>query len=134
MHVAFVSAAMLVAPFAAANAFDWAPYREDSTIEILTDDEDGDRRETKIWIVVLDDAGFIRTNDSRWLANIRRGSPVLLRTRDVETPVTAEVIEDPLVYDRVEQAFKEKYGWVQKAMSVFRMSRPTVLKLSPRAE
>jgi hypothetical protein len=115
----------------AAVAFDWAPYREDSTVEIITLDEDGSPRETRIWIVVVDEFGFIRTNDSKWLGNIRRDPAIRLRTRDVTADFAAEEIDDPAVYDRVEQAFKEKYGWMQKVMSAFRMSRPTVLRISP---
>jgi len=117
-----------------AGAMDWAPYREDSTIEIITLDEDGSRRETKIWIVVLGGEGFIRTNDSKWLANIRRDPAVHLRTRGVEVAVTAEITDDPAIYGRVEQAFKDKYGLMQKMMSAIRMSRPTVLRVLPRSD
>jgi hypothetical protein len=130
-----------------ASAFDWTASREDSTVEIITLDEDGGKRETKIWIVVLDDAGYIRTNDSRWLANIRRGSAVQLRTKggtkseteggtgSVETSVAVEIIDDdPTTYDQVEQAFKDKYGVPQKIMSAFRMSRPTVMRITPGTE
>lgn len=116
-----------------ANAFDWTPYHEDSTIEIITLDEDGEVRETKIWIVIVDDMGFIRTNDSRWLANIRRGSAVRLRARGVETPVAVEIVDDTAIYDRVEQAFKDKYGLMQRVMSAFRMSRPTVMRITTGA-
>ncbi|MBW2290855.1 MAG: DUF2255 family protein [Deltaproteobacteria bacterium] len=116
-----------------ANAFDWTPYQEDSTIEIITLDEDGEGRETKIWIVVLDETGFIRTNDSRWLANIRRGSAVRLRVREVETPVAVEIVDDTAIYDRVEQAFKDKYGLMQRVMSAFRTSRPTVMRITTGA-
>lgn len=123
-------ATSVLAPIA--SAFDWTPYREDSTIEIITLDEDGEGRETKIWIVVIDEAGFIRTNDSRWLANIRRGSAVRLRVRDVETPVAVEIVDDTATYDRVEQAFKDKYGPMQRIMSAFRMSRPTVMRITFR--
>jgi hypothetical protein len=128
--IAALTVGMAVSTTAA--AFDWAPYREDSTIEIITLDEDGSPRETKIWIVVLDELGYVRTNDSKWLANIRRDPAVQLRTRDVASDFVAEEVDDPVVYDRVEQAFKEKYGFAQKFMSAFRMSRPTVLRISPR--
>ena len=132
---ALVGASVALGTFAAtASAFDWVSYREESTVEILTVDENGSPRETKIWIVVLEEVGFIRTNDSRWLANILRGSTVQLRARGVETDVTAESTDDPAEYDRVEAAFKEKYGLMQKTMSLFRTSRPTVLRVMPRLE
>ena len=104
-------------------------------IEIVTRDEGGEPRETKVWIVVVDDAGWVRTNDSRWLANIRRGSPVAIRAKQVELPVRAEERSDPAEFDRVEAAFQAKYGWLQRLMSAFRTTRPTVLRLTPlRAE
>ena len=79
-----------------------------------------------------DETGYIRTNDSRWLANIRRGSDVSLRLHDAEFPVTATETDDAELYDRVEVAFKEKYGFVQSVMSAFRTSRPTVLAITSR--
>jgi hypothetical protein len=127
--IAALAASMAIAT--TAGAFDWAPYREDSTIEIITLNSDESPRETKIWIVVLDDAGYVRTNDSKWLANIRRDPAVQLRTRDVTSDFVAQEVDDPVVFDRVEQAFKDKYGFMQKFMSAIRMSRPTVLRISP---
>jgi hypothetical protein len=41
------------------------------------------------------------------------------------------VVDDPVVFDRVEQAFKVTYGFMQKFMSAILMSRPTVLRISP---
>jgi len=127
-----VSAALL-AWDTPALATDWAPYREDWIVEIITLDPDGERRETKVWMVVLDDAGYVRTNDSRWLANIRRLSDILLRTRGEEQSFRAEVDDDQALYDRVEEAFKEKYGLMQKIMSAMRVGRPTVIRLTPQA-
>lgn len=118
---------------AQAQAVDWTPYEEDWVVEIITLDPDGERRETKIWIVVLDGAAYVRTNESRWLANIQRLPEVLLRTRDVEQPLLAEIDDGMDVYDRVEAAFKEKYGLLQKIMSAMRIGRPTVIRLLPRA-
>jgi hypothetical protein len=86
-----------------------------------------------VWIAVLDDAAYVRTNDSRWLANIRRLPDVLLRTRQQEESFGAEVDDDEALYDRVEEAFQEKYGLIQKIMSAMRVGRPTVIRLTPRA-
>jgi hypothetical protein len=115
---------------APAIAFDWTPAQQDSVVEILTSDADGGLRETPVWIVVLDGAAYVRTNDSKWLANIRRGSAVRLRMRDVESPVEAAETNDTALAARVEEAFKAKYGLTQKLMSLFRMSEPTVLRLT----
>jgi hypothetical protein len=117
---------------AAARAFDWVAYRDEDVVEILTDDADGERRETKVWCVVLDDAVFVRTNDSTWLANIRRGSPVALRARDVASEVSAQEVSDPPLKARIEEDYKRKYGTMQRMMSALRFREPTVLRLVPR--
>jgi hypothetical protein len=128
-----VLSAALLAWDAPALTLDWSPYQEDWVVEIITLDPDGDRRETKVWIVALDGAGYVRTNDSRWLANIRRFSDVALRTRGEEQSFHAEVDDDVALYDRVEEAFKEKYGLMQKIMSAMRVGRPTVIRLTPQS-
>jgi hypothetical protein len=112
--------------------FDWTPAREESVIEVLTADADGDLRETPVWIVVVEGAGFVRTNESKWLANIRRGSPVRLRVRNVESAMVASEVADAALRARVEAAFKDKYGMMQRVMSWFRMREPVVLRLDPR--
>ena len=114
---------------AVAAAADWAPFAETKTIEIETQDEDGEARETKVWIVLVDGTGYVRTNDSRWLANIRRGSAIEIRAGETTLAVGASEVEDEATRERVEEAFKAKYGAMQKLMSFFRISEPTVLRL-----
>ena len=72
-------ALLLLAAAPAAAQSEWSPFAEASVVQIVTSDADGAERDTNVWFVVVDDAGFVRTNDSRWLANIRRGSNVVLR-------------------------------------------------------
>lgn len=107
----------------------WSPFAEADVVRIVTQDEDGAERDTPVWFVVVDGAGFVRTNDSRWLANIRRGSKVVLRLDESERAVTSEEVRDTAVTDAVEEAFKVKYGFMQRVMSTFRMREPTVLRL-----
>jgi len=126
---AFAAALLLLA--ASAGALDWTPFAEESVIEIETRDEDGAARETKVWIVVLGDHGYVRTNDSRWLANLRRGSPVALDAGAGPVAVTSREVEDEATKRAVEEAFKTKYGFLQRVMSALRMQEPTVLELSP---
>ncbi len=124
--------AFLVLLALAAPAFaepDWSPFAEADVVVIVTQDEDGAQRDTPVWFVVVDGTGFVRTNDSRWLSNIRRGSRVALRLDETERVVTSEEVSDAAVTGEVEEAFKEKYGWFQRLMSTFRMRQPTVLRL-----
>ena len=44
---------------------------------IVTHDEDGGERVTKLWLVVVDGEGVIRTDDSRWFRNIQRDPNVV---------------------------------------------------------
>jgi len=108
---------------------DWTQLASPQVVEILTRDADDALRETKVWIVALDGRGYVRTNDSRWLANIRRGSPVQLRSDETEVELRAREIDDAEISARVEELFKEKYGFTQRVMSFFRFSEPTVLAL-----
>ncbi len=125
--VAAALVALSASPAAAEG--EWAPFAEADVVRIVTQDEAGDERDTPVWIVVVDGAAYVRTNDSRWLANIRRGSRVALRLDSTTRPVSAEEVGDPAVTARVEAAYKAKYGFVQRVMSFFRVREPTVLRL-----
>ncbi len=129
-NLIFFAACLLSVSSASAQVDAWAPFADADVVEIITTDADLDLRETKIWIVVLDGSGFVRTNDSRWLANIRRGSDVAIRTGALELAVTATEVQDTELEDQIELAFKTKYGTMQRLMSFFRVSDPTSLRLS----
>ena len=130
------SFAALVISLASAAAIaaepDWEKVKDVGRIQIVTHDEDGALRETSVWIVTQGDHGYVRTNDSRWLANIRRGSGVALRVGEQEFAVSASEPKDPALTARVEEQFKQKYGFMQKVMSAFRFREPTVLELTAR--
>ena len=123
---------LLVAGSVRAAEIDWQRFQQADVIEILTEDEDGQPRETSVWIVTFDGHGYVRKNDSRWLANIRRGSSVALRLDEQEFPVVARESNEPAITARVEEQFKQKYGFMQRVMSTFRMREPTVLELTAR--
>jgi len=129
-----LGAALLAGAAQAAQTaqIDWAPFAEEDVVRILTVDPDGETRETKVWVVVVDDAAWVRTNDSRWLANIRRDPRVRMRVREREYALAAEETSDPELVDRVEEAFKAKYGLLQGVMSALRVRQPTLLRLAPR--
>ena len=131
--VACLGLLLALAGAARAAALDWQHAQGQDVVEILTHDEDGELRETSVWIVAFDGHGYVRTNDSRWLANIRRGSSVALRVDDAEYPVAAREPEKDAALDaRVEEQFKQKYGFMQRVMSTFRMREPTLLEFTAR--
>jgi hypothetical protein len=129
--------AMLLVPLLAgaparADYPDWAAFAEVGVIEVLTSDEDGDRRETKVWFVLVDGAPYLRTNGSRWLENLRRDPELELRIEDTVYQARVEEVEGDEVLEAVDRASREKYGWQEKIIHPFRTKRPELLLISPR--
>jgi hypothetical protein len=132
---ALVIAAFSVAPSTAraSDPPDWEALKDVGQIEVITHDDDGDVRETTIWFVAVDGEGFIRTGDSTWGQNIQRNpADVVLRIGDVEYPMQAEFIESDSLRERVVKAFREKYGWFDGAVNVFRGDRPLIMHMTTR--
>jgi hypothetical protein len=122
----------LAAASARGTGFDWSPFERESVIYVLTQDEDGARRDTKVWVVVVNGSGYVRTNASTWLENIQRNPEIELQVAGHDYLMRAEEVKDAAVKEQVEEAYKEKYGFVQRVMSTFRFREPTVLRLVPR--
>ena len=58
---------LLVAPAALADPpVDWSVAAKPDVVEVLTTNEDGSTRETKVWIVAVDGQGYLRTGGTRW--------------------------------------------------------------------
>jgi hypothetical protein len=124
-------AALLAAP-AVAAAPDWAAVAEEDTVYVVTSDEDGDRRETKIWVLVLDDVGYIRTSRStRWGDNVERNPEIALRVDDADYPLRATFIEEAADRDRIVAGFEEKYG-SNPILNWIRGDDPRIMRLDPR--
>jgi len=117
---------------ATAEELDWEKYADVKVIEIVTVDPDGDLRETPVWFVLLEGAAYLRTSRSRWLENIRRDPKVVIRIEDEEFPLLAHAVEGEEIIGRVDTASREKYGWQEAMIHVFRLRTPDILKLSPR--
>jgi hypothetical protein len=122
----------LAAGAASAEYPDWQALADVDVIEVLSHDADGDLRETKVWFVLVDGEPYLRTNGSRWLANLRRDPQLELRIEDRVYEARAEEIAGDEILQRVDAASREKYGWQERFIHVFRMARPEIVKLSPR--
>lgn len=134
-RLAAASAVLLTAAAAAPAAdFDWSPYAEERTVSVLTTREDGELRETTVWLVVVDGQGYIRTGDTRWGADVERDPHVALRIDGVGEDLlfVVEFVEDDASRERVSRAFREKYGFTDALMGLFRGSRPRIMRLLPR--
>jgi len=126
-----VGAALLAAPKRGV-AIDWATAGAERVVEILTTNEDGTTRETKIWLVVVDGPGYIRTSGTRWWGNIERDPNVVLRVAGAEHPLRAELVTGPELAAKVEAALRTKYGWSDRLMGPFRFGDTHIMRLVPR--
>ena len=99
----------LVASANAAQAA-WSDYRDEQEIFAVLHGEDGKEREVKIWLVVLDDQAFVRTRNTSWRADLERDPKAALRIQGKDHPIRAIPVKDPALYDRVNEAYTEKYG------------------------
>jgi hypothetical protein len=119
----------IAAPCAGADV-DWAKLAEPGVVELITVDPDGDLRETKVWIVAHEGSGWLRTSNSRWLANLRRDPRLKLRSGGKLFELRAEEVDDAQLRERVDAAMRAKYGWSDRLISAFRWRTPQLLRLS----
>jgi hypothetical protein len=113
---------------------EWNRLADVGTVQIVTKDEDGTPRETKIWLVVFQGHGYVRSSGTRWLANVERNPDVTVRIGEQEHPLRASPVRDSETYQAVQQAFREKYGFSDVLTGVFRSlgGAATILRLDPR--
>ncbi|MBW1685978.1 MAG: DUF2255 family protein [Deltaproteobacteria bacterium] len=124
---------LLGALAAGAAELDWNSVADVGQVRVLTTNQDGTPRETTIWLAVLDGRGYIRTPGSTtWGDNVERNPDIALRIDDTEHPLRASFVEDEALRARVVAAFREKYGWFDGFLNVFRGSKPRIMQLEPR--
>lgn len=123
---------LLAAVPIAAAAPDWNAVKDVGTVYIVTTNEDGSARDTKIWLVVVDGQGYVRTGSTRWKANVDRNPDVTLRIEEAEYPLRVEFVTDPELCTRVEQAFRDKYGFSDSFIGIFRPGDSNIMRLLSR--
>jgi hypothetical protein len=84
------------------------------SVHVLTWDEDGDRRKTRVWIAAVDETPYLRTAQTKWWQNIERGSKTRILSGDRVYPVSIAAIDDPSLRSQIDAAFAAKYGWLGK--------------------
>ncbi len=123
---------------AASTLPDWKNFADLRTIQVVTldDDEEHSPRETTIWLVVHEGQGYIRTGATTWGANVRREPNVVIRMSGTPYELRATPIPEGELYDAVTQTFRDKYGFMDAAMSLVRGigGTPTIMRLDGRAE
>ena len=123
---------VLWAAAAVAGAPEWADLAALDTIEVVTADEDGDARETTVWIAVLEGAAYVRTGSTTWGENLARNPELVLRAGEDSWPLRVEFVEDDALRQRITDAFREKYGFSDRMVSWMRGSRPKIMRLVAR--
>jgi hypothetical protein len=121
------------APPASDSGIDWTAVAGERVPTIVTRDPDGDERVTKLWLVVLDGQGLIRTGDTRWFRNIQRDPNVVFWVGGQSHPLRAEPVADDSLVERAYSAFREKYGWQDWILHPFGGEpEKNVMRLLPR--
>jgi hypothetical protein len=131
-RIALAALALGLAGLASAAAPDWGALRDVQTVEVVTTDPDGESRDTTVWLVVVDGAGYLRTGGTRWCANVERTPDLVLRVGEQSYPLRAEFVEDDALRQRILDAFREKYGFGDRAASLIRFGRTRLMRLVPR--
>ena len=105
----------------ASSPIDWEAATERWSLHIVTVDPDGDERVTRIWLALVDGEGTVRTGDSRWWQNLKRDPNCRIRVLGSDYPLRAEFVAEYEDKARIDDAFLEKYGWLERTM--FRQER-----------
>ena len=90
----------------------WSDFKDEQEIFAIVHGDDGKPREVKIWLVVLDDQGFVRTRNTSWRADLERDPKAALKIKDKEILIRPVPVKDPELYKRVNEAYTAKYGVV----------------------
>ena len=114
------------------DAIEWDRYSEEGTVTVLTSDEDGSTRETKVWLAVFEGQGYIRTGKTRWGGNIERNPEIVLRIGETELPLRVEFVTDEAERDGVKAALRAKHGFSDWILSPVRGRNPKIMRLMPR--
>jgi hypothetical protein len=114
------------------DAIEWDRYFEEGTVEVITTNEDGSARETKVWLAVVDGQGYIRTGKTGWGGNVERNPEVTLRIGETELPLRVEFVTDQSERDAVKAAFRAKHGFADWILDPIRGKNPKIMRLIPR--
>ena len=125
---------------AASTLPDWKNFAALETIQVVTLDDNDDkgeqpiRRETTIWLAVHEGQGYIRTGATTWGANLKRDPNLIVIMNGINYELSVTPIPEGALYDAVEQTFRDKYGFMDAAIGLFRGigGTPTIMRLDGR--
>jgi hypothetical protein len=117
---------------APALAVDWNEMVGVNTVTIITTTPEGTPRETTIWLVVLDGFPYVRTGSTRWAGDIAANADVKLDVGGRGFLMRAVPVTDPIVFDKVQRAMREKYGWADVMVGLMPGAGTRVFRLDAR--
>lgn len=89
-------------------------------ILVVTTDPEGQPRTTRLWLVVIDESGYLRTSETPWSHDIERDPSFSLLAGNTSYPVSATRIGfGTEEHARVMAAFGEKYGLLGRTVLRF---------------
>jgi hypothetical protein len=90
----------------AASAEGVSIYADAATIEVVTKDEDGQVRETTIWVVVVDDGAYITTSGTTWGKNVARTPRLTVRLAGSSRAFAIRIVDDDSSRQKIHHAFR----------------------------
>lgn len=121
---------LLALPALAAEPPDWSALADIDTVSVVTTNADGSQRYTTVWLVVVDDRGYLRTGSTTWGENVDRDPAVKLVVADAEYAFRVDYVEAEDERARVSAAFNQKYGFSDTLIGWFRGARPKIMRLA----
>jgi hypothetical protein len=118
----FLVCLFLLVPLACASVpistspLDWAEADESWSIHVVTVDPDGNDRVTRIWMAVEGGDGVLRTNDSRWWANLKREPKIRVRHGGADHAFAVKLVTEQSEKVRIDEVFLEKFGGWERMM------------------
>jgi hypothetical protein len=107
---------------------------EQTEVAVLrTTDEHGAVHETKLWVVDLDGTAWVRVArpERSWFQRLGKRPEVELVRHGVALPYRALEIEDPEMRARIDAAFRDKYGLVDRWYGLLLRRDPRPIRLDP---
>jgi hypothetical protein len=104
-------------------------------VVLQTQDDAGKLHDTKMWIVDLDNVPYVRVGrpGRSWSERLEEHPEVQLIRGGVPRTYRAEVVEDEALRRTINDAFAEKYGWVDWWYGILIRRHPEPVRLNPYA-
>ncbi len=105
-------------------------------VVLRAQDDAGAAQETRLWVVDVDGAAYLRTGNPQtaWLLRVRAQPEVEVTRGAATASFRAVPLDDPALRDRVNAAVAEKYGISEAALRATFLvpERATPVRLDPR--